>query len=326
MHGLTPAHVDRFIVDLERLIDPVHARLGIAVSGGPDSLALLLLANAALPNQIAAATVDHGLRPDAAREAQFVADVCSLRGIPHTILHPATPITGSAQSAAREVRYALLNEWADTNRCTWIATAHHVDDQAETLLMRLNRGSGVAGLAGVRAMNGRVIRPLLGWRHTELVDIIEHCGLRAVDDASNHDPRFDRVRVRAGLATSDWLLSERIAVSAGLLAEANTALEWATAQLVGDRLILGPESVKLDPSLLPRELRRRLVLRALRHIDPQLTPRGAALVDLIEALNRTEVRTLGQVQCKGGAVWRFKRATPRHKNETSSHDSIVIHS
>ncbi len=261
-----------------------------------------------------AATVDHGLRPEARQEAEFVAELCAARNIPHTILSPASPIAGSVQAAARKARYRLLNEWAVANAVTWIATAHHTDDQAETLLMRLNRGAGVAGLAGVRATNGRIVRPVLGWRRTELAAVVAAEGISPIDDPSNQDLRYDRVRIRQNLAGADWLDAERLAVSAGLLAEAHTALEWSGAKLASERLVLGSYSVKMDATLLPRELRRRLVLMALGHIDPAIVPRGEALVALIAALGRGETRTLGGVLCKGGTVWRFSRATPRQNN------------
>jgi tRNA(Ile)-lysidine synthase len=147
-----------------------------------------------------------------------------------------------------------------------------------------------------------------------LADIVAECGLKAVDDPSNHDLDVDRVRVRAALADAGWLNVTHIAHSAALLAEANTALDWATTQLIKDRLTLGIGTAKLDPSLLPRELRRRLTLIALRHVDSELEPRGAAIVALIEALGRGETRTLGKVLIKGGARWRFSIATPRQKN------------
>ena len=223
MPELEPATVERFRNDVQALIETQHMRLGLAVSGGGDSLALLLLAHAAFPQQITVATVDHQLRPEAADEARFVAQICAARGIPHTILLPDQPITGSLQSSARAVRYALLARWAEVESCTWIATAHHVDDQAETLLMRLNRGAGVAGLAGVRRMNGQIIRPLLGWRRAALASVVAHAGITPVDDPSNYDLYYDRVRVRNALATADWIAPERLAASAHYLAQANTA-------------------------------------------------------------------------------------------------------
>lgn len=313
MHGLTPELAARFYEHVAQLVEPQHMRLGLAVSGGPDSLALLLLAHAAFPGRIAAATVDHGLRAESADEAAQVANYCATLGVPHATLRPPTPITGSVQAAARAIRYQLLNAWCDSTDCTWLATAHHADDQAETLLMRLNRGAGVAGLSGVRPMNGRIIRPLLRWRRSELAAIVAGAGWRACDDPSNHDMAYDRVRVRAGLADADWINVPRLGLSAQWLAEADTGLDWAAKHLAETRLKLGSDAVRLDPALLPRELRRRLSLIALHHLDPDAAPRGDALMTLIEALGRGETRTIGTLLAKGGAVWRFSRATPRAK-------------
>ncbi len=156
-----------------RLIAP-DKRLGIAVSGGPDSLALLLLAAAARPGAIEAATVDHGLRPDSRAEAQMVAAVCARIGVPHAILTadwPEPPAT-AVQERARELRYRLLAAWLAERSLAALATAHHADDQAETVVMRLNRGSGVRGLAGMRpaatvpGSQFPLLRPLLGWRRS----------------------------------------------------------------------------------------------------------------------------------------------------------------
>ncbi len=146
---VAPAEAARFLAELERLC-PEGGCLGLAVSGGPDSLALLLLAHAAIPDRIAVATVNHGLRPAAAGECATVAQVCATRDIACTVLEIETG-TGNVQAAARTARYAALAAWAESEGLTALATAHHADDQAETLVMRLNRASGLAGLAGVRA-------------------------------------------------------------------------------------------------------------------------------------------------------------------------------
>jgi len=124
------------------------------VSGGPDSLALLLLAAAARPGLVEAATVDHALRPESRVEAEAVAAVCERLGVPHSILtaewkeKPETAI----QDRARKVRYSLLSQWAIDQKLPALVTGHHLDDQAETLLMRLLRGAGVKGLAGMRRL------------------------------------------------------------------------------------------------------------------------------------------------------------------------------
>src|ERR1044071_7669487 len=127
--------VARFRADLEALTGGPPERLGVAVSGGPDSLALLLLAHAAYPGRVHAATVDHGLRPESAAEAAFVAGLCGARDIPHATLRAEMQERSNIQAAARARRYALLTQWLGGIGAQFLATAHHLDDQAETLLM-----------------------------------------------------------------------------------------------------------------------------------------------------------------------------------------------
>lgn len=309
--GPSAAEVDRFRTDLIQLTGDRTGRLGVAVSGGPDSLALLLLADSACPGKIEGATVDHQLRTGSTGEAEFVAGLCRQMGIPHAILRADQPIEGNVQSAARKVRYRLLEAWRRERALDWIATAHHADDQAETLLMRLNRSSGVAGLTGIRAVNGRILRPLLGWRRAELAAIVERSGIDPVDDPSNADPRFDRVRIREALAAAEWIDVGAVAASAGALAEAEQALEWAAGQLERDRISGDDSEIRLDPGPLPEELRRRLVLRALRLINPDAEPRGHELSRLLATLAAGGSATLAGVKCSGGGVWRFEPAPPR---------------
>ena len=134
---------------------------------------MLLLAKAAIPERIEVASVDHGLRPGSASEAAMVAELCAAYGLPHRILDVKVA-RGNLQDKARAARYAALGKWVEERNLSALATAHHADDQAETLVMRLNRGSGVAGLAGVRARGvvpgtrHTLLRPLLGWRREEV--------------------------------------------------------------------------------------------------------------------------------------------------------------
>ena len=221
----------------------------MAVSGGPDSLALLLLAQAAFPGRVLAATVDHGLRPESAMEAAFVADICAARGIAHTTLKVEVG-PGNLQDAAREARYGALVDWlyaqmAPGERYAALATAHHAEDQAETLLMRLNRASGLSGLAGVRALHWTfpalakgiaIIRPLLGWRRAELREVVDTAGIVPVADPSNTDMRFDRARVRAALADCDWIDPLALARSAQHLSEAWQVIESAAAREYEERV------------------------------------------------------------------------------------------
>ena len=208
MNIALPERSTRFRADLAALAGPAPPAFGLAVSGGPDSLALLLLTASAFPGRVEAATVDHGLRPESAAEAAFVREICAARGIAHaTLTGPA--IEGNVQAGARALRYRLLGDWARQRKLAFLLTAHHQGDQAETLLMRLQRGAGLAGLAGIRSraeIDGLIVlRPLLGWRPAELAEIVAEAGLTPVEDPSNSDDRYDRARLRRQLAETDWL-------------------------------------------------------------------------------------------------------------------------
>ena len=297
----------------------------VAVSGGADSLALLLLAHAALGDRAHAATVDHGLRAESAGEVAYVARLCADRGIPHASLKGDIPKrverTANLSSRARALRYRLLEAHADAIGARHIATAHHADDQLETLVMRLNRGAGVAGLASIRAVSGRVIRPLLDWRRAELAAIVAQCGIVPVDDPTNRDDRFDRARLRKTLAGADWIDRDRAALSVRYLADAEDALAWAT-DLAADRALhLTEGEATLAGVSIPDEIRRRLVERCVRHVDPFAECRGPAIARVIAALEGGEQVMLGAVLCSvarhplAGAgepsVWRFVPAPPR---------------
>jgi tRNA(Ile)-lysidine synthase len=302
----------RFAADLGPLAPA--GRIGIAVSGGPDSLALLVLAAAARPGEVEAVTVDHRLRPASRNEAEGVAAICAAIAVPHIILSArwTDPPTANVQARARDERYALLARWATDRRLAAVATAHHADDQAETLLMRLARGSGVSGLAGVRPSRTlspgvALIRPLLGWRKLELEAIAAAAGLAPTDDPSNRDPRHDRARVRSWL-TEAPLDAERLAASAAWLREADDALDWSLAQ--ADRLTHCGNIVTLDPENLPRELQRRLLLAAFSALDAP-APRGPDLARALNALTRGGTATLAGMKLSGGSRWCLSPAPPR---------------
>ncbi len=287
------------------------SRIGIAVSGGPDSLALLLLAHRNFPTRISAATVDHQLRTEAADEAHFVASICADRGIPHTTLHPVRPISGNIQSSARAERYRLLSEWAIRAGCDWIATAHHAQDQLETLLMRLRRGSGVSGMAGIRSRNANVIRPLLTFAKAELIAICADADMTPVNDPSNDDTDFDRVRMRQWLCAGHPLGNDGPSRTAAAMADATQALEWAAADLAARRIERDGETVAIDASELPHEFMRRLLIAGLLMLQPDLTPRGTSIDNAIKTLLSGETCTIGNILCKGGAIWHLCPAPPR---------------
>jgi tRNA(Ile)-lysidine synthase len=286
-------------------------KIGIAVSGGPDSMALLLLAHRNFPGQICAATVDHQLRPEAADEARFVADICAAREIPHYILRPASPITGNIQSSARAERYRLLTDWAAQYGCQFIATAHHAEDQLETVLMRLARGSGVSGMAGIRARNANVIRPLLEFSKAELIAICTQAGITPVSDPSNDDTDFDRVRFRQWLSLGHPMGDNGPNRTANALADATQAIEWAAAQMALDRVQRNGDSITIDAANIPTEFQRRLLVTALLMLQPDLKPRGPSIDNAIEVLNAGSSCTIGNILCKGGTLWRISKAPAR---------------
>ncbi|MBN8808984.1 MAG: tRNA lysidine(34) synthetase TilS [Sphingomonas sp.] len=310
----------RFARDVAALAAP-DARVLVAVSGGPDSVALLLLAHAVFGERCVAATVDHGLRDESGKEARWVARLCATRGIPHAILTGPLPDragrTANLSARARLFRYALLAAEADRVGADRIATAHHADDQVETLVMRLNRGAGIAGLAGVRGSSGRVIRPLLGWRKAELAAVVAEAGIVPVDDPSNVSDRFDRARLRKALAGTGWLDVDRWAMSAAALADAEEAIGWTVDRLAGDRCAFDESSATLRPDDLPFELRRRLVERCVRHLAPDAEPRGGAVARAVQSLDAGRDVTIAGISAKVQAgdstamLWRFSLAPPR---------------
>ncbi|MBU7581131.1 MAG: tRNA lysidine(34) synthetase TilS [Porphyrobacter sp.] len=322
---LSPAAA-RFAADLAALWpeDLREGPLGLAVSGGPDSLALLLLAAEALPGRIAVASIDHGLRAQAADEVALVGRIAGERGIPFTALK-VTLASGNMQAAAREARYAALGRWAGEAGLEAIATAHHADDQAETLLMRLNRGSGLAGLAGVRPQ-GRIegsdvtlLRPLLGWRKAELAALVAAAGITPAQDPSNTNPAFDRARMRAALAGAEWLDPVRIAASAAHLAESWGALEWY-AELDWHEMVMREDSDTGTPGFsycanVPRVIAIETILKIIRALGGHVTRSEAARA--WERLWAGENASLGGVLAVPGVervekvgvmmrVWRFR--------------------
>ncbi|MCW3834645.1 tRNA lysidine(34) synthetase TilS [Sphingomonas canadensis] len=325
-----PGLTARFRQDLEAAlgVPAEDARIALAVSGGPDSMAMLALAHAALPGGVIAATVDHGLRPAAAMEAAMVASHCAAAAIPHRTLTLESPPAGaSVQARAREARYAALFAWAGDEGAAALATAHHADDQAETLLMRAARGSGLPGLAAIRERREHMagcgaamllVRPLLNWRRDELRAIAEDCDLPFVHDPSNADDSFDRTRFRRMLEANRWLDVGNIARCAAHLAEAERALIAAVDMLWDDRAAIEGAAVTLDPRDLPRELLRRLVRNAIGHVraaapDAEGEWNDAANIEpLLDALEAGRGATQAGVQASARrGSWHFRPAPPR---------------
>lgn len=297
---------------------PVGAadRIAVAVSGGPDSVALLALCVAAFPGRVTALTVDHGLRPQSAAEAALVAAQCAARGIAHaTLIWADARPNANVQAAARMARYRLLGDWCVAHGATMLLTAHHADDQAETLLMRLNRASGNGGLAGIRPwrwLSGEValVRPLLGQRRSALFDIAAAAGWTTVQDASNRDTRYDRTAARGLLATEAWLDAAALARSAAHIQTAELALAWAAERAWAGNVRRDGDALLFDAEGLPDEIRHRVLRRIIAALRPGGDIRGGDLAVWRARLETGQTATLAGVKGQGSAPWRFIVAPP----------------
>lgn len=306
-------------------------KIALAVSGGPDSIALLWLMRNYYHGEVYAASVDHELRPEAKVEAEHVAAICSEMDIPHEILRPDHPIIGNIQSSARAARYDLLQTFASRNDCRFIATAHHADDQLETMIMRLNRGSGVSGLAAIRERNGNVIRPLLSFRKIDLIKICQDADIVYAQDPSNENDDYDRVRVRKWLARIEAMNEssdvpalfkpDMVQKSAKYIDQAEQALQFGAQYFSAQRISKNVGSTILDASQLPAEYERRLLILALRQVSADIAPRGPALDNVIKALKSKEISMIGNVKCtpietnhqNHKHIWRLELAPPRRQ-------------
>ncbi len=251
-------------LDIDRLFRGLHpptSGLIVAVSGGSDSLSLLLLAKAYADSRPAglpllAVTVDHGLRPESADEARTVAALCAARGIAHRTMvwHGDKPPTGLS-AASREARYALLAQAAADFGTDCILTGHTMDDQAETVAMRAQRGAGagLAGMARATLFDERVwiVRPLLDVRRQELRAYLQTHDVRWIDDPSNQNRAYERVRIRATLSDDEIETGAAEVRAAGA---ARRTLANACALLL-ERCVTfpAPGLIRIDRALFARD-------------------------------------------------------------------------
>jgi tRNA(Ile)-lysidine synthase len=307
-------------VDLEsrfaRLMDGFTAAWpgAVAVSGGGDSLALMhllarwaKLAKKAAPQVL---IVDHGLRPQSREQAQATARKARALGLSATLLTWKGPAPKSGlEAAAREARYRLMGAWLRKKKLATLYVGHSQDDQAETFLLRLARGSGLDGLAAMRALapwplpehEGLMLaRPLLSLGRAELRNYLAALGEEWIEDPMNDDPRFDRVRLRklAPALAEAGLTPARIALAASHMAEARLALETVTAAVI-ERAVCSappgsrPPGLLLDPVALvaaPREISLRALAALLGIVSgAQYRPRFTALERLHARLAKDEL-------------------------------------
>ncbi|MGJ8544511.1 MAG: tRNA lysidine(34) synthetase TilS [Sulfitobacter sp.] len=297
-------------------------KLGVAISGGGDSTALLLLSAkfcAAHSTELFAVTVNHNLRPEAAQEAAQVAQLCRDLGVPHEVLqwHDTQP-SGNLQGKAREGRYQLMADWALSCGITQVALGHTADDQAETVLLNIARRSGADGLSGMRprrlSRGVTWLRPLLPVQRETLRAYLRGEGIGWAEDPSNEDMSYDRIKARkamaalAGLGIDANVLSE----VAGNMAEVRKALNWQTFTAAREITTINRGAVVLCERrlrILPEEIQRRLMLRALAWVGGAgYPPRRAAMKKLLLSITARQTSTLAgcQVVSHMGLTWVFR--------------------
>lgn len=311
------------------------ARIGVALSGGGDSVALAALMSTWAEQHgtaVLAATVDHRLRPGSAAEAAEAGAIARRLGIGHDLLvwvHDG--VAGNLQDAARRARYGLLADWARQRGLGAVALGHTANDQAETVLMRLARGAGVDGLSGMDwcRRDGEVVwlRPMLGIGRAALRAWLRARDIAWVEDPSNEDPAFERVRARrvlAGLSdigltamglarTADRLRDAREALS---VAARRAAARWGRLDGTG-AIVLGAGLFREEP----REIARRIVATAVQWLaGAEYPPRHGPVAEILEGRDVTvlgcqakwwrealwlfrEVEALGAVRARPGAAW-----------------------
>lgn len=293
-----------------RGLGPAPFDIGVTVSGGGDSMALLHLVWQLAPQtgaRVHAVTVDHGLRPESAEEARMVAQFCEGLGIAHAVLRWQGPApTGNLMDQARQARRDLIANWAKVQGIGHVFLGHTADDQAETFLMTLARRSGIDGLAGLRPdwVDGGIHwhRPLLGQGREALRDHLRGAGVAWVDDPSNENDRFARVRARKALRCLAplGLQADDIAAAASHLAMARQVIVGAVHDWSGSHVTQSAGALSFSSDALaeaPAELRRRLLISALRWIGgASYPPREADLARLISGLLSGRDAMLGGVR------------------------------
>ena len=312
--------------------------VGVAVSGGGDSVALLHLARAALAGGgLLAVTVDHGLREGSAAEAAEAGRLCADLAVPHDVLRWEGEGRGNLQARAREARRRLIGEWARKRGVETVLLGHTADDQAETVLLRLARGSGVDGLAGMpegfRAEGVTWARPLLGVTREALRAWLRARGIAWAEDPSNDDPRFDRARARAltealaGLG----LTRERLLRTAGHMARARAALDSRAAGIARERAHEDGGGLLLPLDLLEgfeaEDAPGRLLAAALIWVGGQeVRPRWEALGRLVDLVRAGRAATLHGCRVAPEGTWlrleREARGAPSPRRFSSFADFV----
>ena len=294
-------------------------RIGVAVSGGGDSVALL----AALAQftkshgiELHVITIDHGLRPETKDEIALITDLCANWELPHHVEYwTGWEGAGNLQAAARDARYQLMADWAYGNQITHVALGHTADDQAETFLMRLARGAGVDGLSAMqpcRVQHGVTwVRPFLHIERSVLRAFLSESDIQWCEDPSNDNRDFERVRVRDALAVLDSLgvQTKTLVDVTQNMSRAREALDWQSFLAARDCATPSHGAVAIDLRkfrLLPEEISRRLLVHAITWIaQNDYPPRRDAVARVLKAVRASCGATLAgcQIVVEKNVIW-----------------------
>lgn len=295
---------------MDYLSIPTGETVAVACSGGPDSMALALLANAWRQkhgHKLVVITVNHGLRPEAAAEAKQVKSWMRVQGIEHVILSwQGKKPASNLQEEARKARYQLMAEYCLSHNISHLLVAHTLEDQAETFLLRLARGSGVDGLSAMADTSGMygitLHRPLLKVSKQQLLAYLKRHRQDYVRDPSNENTRFDRVKFRKAmpLLTELGITPARLAATASNMARARECLEEETQRILGTHCNISPEGYAL---LTPFKASEEIALRVIAHLvmvigGHEVRPRLQEVERLWQHLNQKNFKgaTLGGCQ------------------------------
>lgn len=313
--------------------------IAVAVSGGADSLALVLKAREELAvygYKIVALTVNHKLRPSAAKEAEYVAKIMQQNGIEHHILiwNDEKPCSG-LEEAARLARYNLLADWCEKHNIKSLMVAHHLLDQAETFLMRLQRGSGLEGLCAIREVsswkNLKILRPLLYTHPEDLKNYLRSKKIAWVEDESNTDTKFLRNKIRAFLpvlARETGITAQKICEAVRNLQSAEEFVETQAEEIFGLQVCCEAGVVYsfkyTDYLAWPREIKFRIISRLCRRT---YIPRSESVLKTIEEMNKQPFGgvTLGgkELFSAYNRIWVVPEMMAKHKETRKQWKNFV---
>lgn len=303
--------------------------IAVGVSGGADSLALALMAAQSLAvygKKIVALTVDHGLRPTSAQEAAYVAEIMRQNNIEHHILvwKGEKPETG-IEEAARAARYELMREWCAVHGVSVLMVAHHIQDQAETFLMRLQRGSGLKGLCCMREVTDwcglKILRPLLHTNPQVMEDYLRQRHIEWIHDESNDDLQFLRNRIRnfwPEFTAQTGIDAEKLDGAIQCLQSAEDLIETQLADIMNRQVTNDADTVfsfkYADYSAWHAEIKFRVIAALCRR---EYIPRSDSIMGVIEKLNHLPFAgmTLGdkEIFTAYGRVWIVPQLQAKHK-------------